>query len=253
LHSSEAAWIHSPVWALTHALASLVGPDEELLVPALVERAAPPTEADRALLREVATTFDPAEHLREAAAARYKLDGTPAELLEALLFRPTINVDGLEAGYAGPGGKTIIPSSARAVLDVRLVPDMDVEEARGAIEDHLREAGLGHVELRMLDSYPWGKAAPGSLVERAMRTSYERGGKRPVGYPLAPWCAPFYVFDRILDVPWVSGGLGYSGGAHGPDEFATVAGLREHIIGAAEFLLAYAELHAGERAAVGAA
>jgi acetylornithine deacetylase/succinyl-diaminopimelate desuccinylase-like protein len=243
LHSSEAAWIHSPVWPLVHALAALVGPDEELRVPALLEQAAPPTAADRDLLEELAETFDAEDHLREAGARRYKLEGSPAELLEALLFRPTINVDGLEAGYAGPGGKTIIPSSARAVLDVRLVPDMDVEGSRRAIEEHLRAAGVEHVELRMLDSYPWGKAEPGSIVERAIRASYERGGKRPVPYPLAPWCAPFYVFDRILGVPWVSGGLGYSGGAHGPDEFASVDGLREHIVGAAEFLVAFAELH----------
>jgi acetylornithine deacetylase/succinyl-diaminopimelate desuccinylase-like protein len=31
-------------------------------------------------------------------------------------------------------------------------------------------------------------------------------------------------------------------GAHGPDEYATLAGLEEHIVGAAAFLLAYAEL-----------
>jgi hypothetical protein len=29
-------------------------------------------------------------------------------------------------------------------------------------------------------------------------------------------------------------------GAHGPDEDATVAGLQEHVVGAAAFLLAYA-------------
>jgi acetylornithine deacetylase/succinyl-diaminopimelate desuccinylase-like protein len=62
-----------------------------------------------------------------------------------------------------------------------------------------------------------------------------------VPYPLAPWCAPFYVFDRIMGLPWASGGLGYSGGAHGPDEFASVEGLQQHIVGVAEFLLAYAE------------
>jgi len=39
----------------------------------------------------------------------------------------------------------------------------------------------------------------------------------------------------------VAGGLGHSGGAHGPDEFASVEGLRQHILGAAEFLLAFAE------------
>jgi hypothetical protein len=42
-----------------------------------------------------------AEHLRDANAARYRLAGGPAELLEALLFRPTMNISGLAAGFVG--------------------------------------------------------------------------------------------------------------------------------------------------------
>lgn len=238
LHSSEAAWIASPAWALAQALSSLVDEAHEPRVPGLV--GAGPAAADRALLAELSDGFDPAEHLREAGAARYRLEGDAATLLEALIFRPTINIDGLEAGYTGPGGKTIVPDRARAVLDVRLVPDLEPEGAAELIRRHLDAAGFGFVEIRMLDSYPWGKADPSSVVARAMRVSYERMGRRPLPYPMSPWCAPFYVFDRILQMPWVSGGLGYSGGAHGPDEFATVDGLKEHILGVAHFLLAFA-------------
>jgi acetylornithine deacetylase/succinyl-diaminopimelate desuccinylase-like protein len=54
------------------------------------------------------------------------------------------------------------------------------------------------------------------------------------------------VFDRILGLPWASGGVGHAAGAHGPDEYATVAGLEEHIVGAAAFLLAYAALPEAE-------
>jgi acetylornithine deacetylase/succinyl-diaminopimelate desuccinylase-like protein len=37
-------------------------------------------------------------------------------------------------------------------------------------------------------------------------------------------------------------GFGHAAGAHGPDEYATLAGLQEHIVGAAAFLLVYADL-----------
>jgi acetylornithine deacetylase/succinyl-diaminopimelate desuccinylase-like protein len=242
LHSSEAAWISSPAWALVHALATLVGPDQEPVVEALLDRAKPPTAEDRRLLQELAERFDPEEHLREAGAGRYRLSGSPADLLEALIFRPTINIDGLDAGYTGPGGMTIIPDLARAILDVRLVPDLEPDDAAQAIRQHLDRAGFRFVDVEMLDSYPWAKSEPGSAVAAAMRTSYERLGRRALPYPMAPWCAPFYVFDRILDILWASGGLGHSGGAHAPDEFATVAGLKEHIVGVAEFCRAFAEL-----------
>jgi hypothetical protein len=52
--------------------------------------------------------------------------------------------------------------------------------------------------------------------------------------------------DRIRDylrLPSVSAtgeGIRATAGAHGPDEYATVAGLQEHVVGAAAFLLALA-------------
>jgi acetylornithine deacetylase/succinyl-diaminopimelate desuccinylase-like protein len=240
LHSSEAAWIASPAWALVHALSAIVGPGEELLVPRLTEGLPGPDDGDRALIAELAATWDPDEHLHESGAARFKLTGGKEEMLEALLFRPTVNVSGIETGYTGPASKTIIPSSARANLDVRLVPGLDADDVAAAIRAHVEAGGLGHVEVRVTDEYPWAKAPPSSAVADAFRRSYDALGVRTVPYPLAPWCAPFYVFDRILGLPWASGGLGYSGGAHGPDEFASVAGLEQHIVGVAEFLLAFA-------------
>jgi hypothetical protein len=50
------------------------------------------------------------------------------------------------------------------------------------------------------------------------------------------------VFDRVLGLPWAVGGAGHAAGAHGPDEYAAVEGLREHIVSAAAFLLAYGHL-----------
>jgi acetylornithine deacetylase/succinyl-diaminopimelate desuccinylase-like protein len=240
LHSSEQAWIASPVWALVQALATLTDADEGIRVAGLDDGPGP-GPADRRLLAELAAGFDPAEHLREVRAARYRLAGGPAELLEALLFRPTMNISGITAGYVGPGGKTIVPSRAMARVDVRLVGG-DPQAAATAVRRHLDERGFGHVRVRLLDAYPWAKAPPGNRCELAMRVSYRALGRSPLPYPLAPWCAPYFVFDRILGLPWASGGVGHAAGAHGPDEYATLAGLQEHIVGAAAFLLAYAAL-----------
>jgi acetylornithine deacetylase/succinyl-diaminopimelate desuccinylase-like protein len=239
LHSSEQAWIASPVWALVHALATLTDEDERIRVDGL-DGGPGPSGGDARLLAELAETFDPAEHLCEAHAARYRLPGGAPELLEALLFRPTLNVSGIAGGYVGPGGKTIVPSRATAMVDIRLVPDGDPESAAAAVRRHLDRHGFAHVQVRMLESYPWAKAPPGNRAELALRASYRALGRRPLPYPLAPWCAPYYVFDRILGLPWVAGGVGHAAGAHGPDEYATVAGLQEHVVGAAAFLLAYA-------------
>jgi acetylornithine deacetylase/succinyl-diaminopimelate desuccinylase-like protein len=152
-----------------------------------------------------------------------------------------MNISGIAAGYVGPGGKTIVPSRAEARVDIRLVGG-DPEDAAAAVGRHLEDHGFGHVQVRLLDAYPWAKAPPGNRSEAAMRASYAAMGRFTLPYPLAPWCAPYYVFDRILGLPWASGGVGHAAGAHGPDEYATLAGLEEHIVGAAAFLLAYADL-----------
>jgi acetylornithine deacetylase/succinyl-diaminopimelate desuccinylase-like protein len=93
--------------------------------------------------------------------------------------------------------------------------------------------------MRVTDHYPWAKADPANRVAKAMEASYERLGLRGLPYPMAPWCAPYFVFDRVLGLEWASGGVGHAAGAHGPDEYASVAGLKEHIVGVAAFLLAY--------------
>ena len=65
----------------------------------------------------------------------------------------------------------------------------------------------------------------------------ERG--RTVGYELAD------LIRSSLEFYWrylVRRGVGHAAGAHGPDEYATLAGLEEHVVGAAAFLLAYADL-----------
>jgi acetylornithine deacetylase/succinyl-diaminopimelate desuccinylase-like protein len=193
------------------------------------------------LLRYGMYDVQPAEHLREAHAARYRLEGGPAELLAALIFRPTLNVSGIAAGYVGPGGKTIVPSRAVARVDIRLVPGGDPSSAAAAVRRHLDDRGFGHVQVRLLESYPWAKAPPGNPSELALRASHLALGRVPLPYPMAPWCAPYLVFDRILGLPWAAGGVGHAAGAHGPDEYATLAGLQEHVVGAAAFLLAYAD------------
>ena len=44
-----------------------------------------------------------------------------ADVYKASSFSPTANILGIEAGYNGPGTKTVLPKEARAKLDIRLV------------------------------------------------------------------------------------------------------------------------------------
>jgi len=72
---------------------------------------------------------DSAAELFENAGFAVSANSPFAEAMERLESQPTINIEGLVAGYTGPGGKTVLPHRAEAKLDLRLVPDMTAEAA----------------------------------------------------------------------------------------------------------------------------
>jgi hypothetical protein len=70
-----------------------------------------------------------------------------------LLWRATgtFDIQGIIAGYTGPGTKTIVPREARARLDFRLIPNMQPDAAIRKLKAHLVKHGFGHIEVRAYD------------------------------------------------------------------------------------------------------
>jgi acetylornithine deacetylase/succinyl-diaminopimelate desuccinylase-like protein len=55
-----------------------------------------------------------------------------------------------------------------------------------------------------------------------------------------PWSSPYYLFDRLLGLPYVIFGMGHGGGAHAPNEYCSVKGLRDYEKSVATFLYHFA-------------
>ena len=67
-------------------------------------------------------------------------DGVADTYQEALQY-PSLNVRGMSSGWVGEERRTIIPSSAIAEIDVRLVLETDGERLIDLIKDHISEQG----------------------------------------------------------------------------------------------------------------
>ena len=87
---------------------------------------------------------------------------------------------------------------------------------------------------------PPSRTTAGSPVARAMAESQRDVGPPPLVWPSAPWWAPFYLFEQVLELPFASGGAGHAGRAHAADEYATIEGLRAHMRQSIAFLHRFA-------------
>lgn len=227
LHSSKAVWYDSPVFTLVQALATLTSTDQrEILVDGFTDDVAPIPDEDRPLLADLARTFDPDGSLREDDAAKFKWDERDVRLLERYLYEPSVSIDGLGAGDMGPGAKTILPHEARAKLEFRLVPNQSEERVTELLRAHFERAGFPQVDVHLHSSTNWSRTSISSDVAQSAIRSCRSFGLEPEVWPRMAGSGPMYLFTEDLGIPFARVGLGHGGGAHAPDEYMTVEGLR---------------------------
>jgi acetylornithine deacetylase/succinyl-diaminopimelate desuccinylase-like protein len=237
LHSSEGVNIASPAWSLVRAVNALVDRDESPAIAGLQGFQVPPE--DEAFVARLAAGFDPAPHLAEAGAVRYKSAGDPESIVRRLLYGAAININGLAAGYPA-GGKTIIPNRATAIVDIRMPYGADFEGVATAAAAAVR-AVAPEVRVEVTDVCPPSRADPSSPVAQAMISSHEDVGRPARVWPSAPWWAPYHLFEQVVGIPFAIGGAGHCGRAHATDEYASIAGLREHMRQSVAFLVRFAQ------------
>ena len=233
IHSGEKARVDSPAWHLVQALATLVSPDGNTsAVEGLTDLARPLTPQEKALVAQAAKTMNEALDKKQLSVDRWTGDVSFVESLELLASRPTINIEGLVAGYTGPGGKTVLPHRAVAKLDLRLVPDMTAAQALAALKAHLAKRGFGDIEVKMTGGYdPTSTSADAPLI-RAQLDVYRRDGVEPLLWPRNPGSWPGYVFTGPpLKLAAGHFGLGNGDGAHAPNEYYLVDSSDPKVVG----------------------
>ncbi|MGH3148164.1 MAG: M20/M25/M40 family metallo-hydrolase [Rubrobacter sp.] len=242
LHSSEGVVISSPPWSLVRALAALNDAarrgDLDGLAPATI-----PAE-DEALLEDLARDFEPDAHLEEASALAYRGPNDARSLLTALMYEPVLNLNGFSSGSVT--GKTIVPHEARAALDVRVPYGTDVGAVVASIE-RIVSGATPEVAVEGVQLCPPSRTTADSPVALATIGSQRDVGPPPRVWPSAPWWAPFYLFEQVLQVPFASGGAGHAGRAHAADEYATIEGLRTCMRQSIAFLHRFAHASGARR------
>ena len=224
VHSSTKAMLDSPAWHLVEALTTLVSADGNTpAIEGFADKARPISPEEKKMIAEAARRLDENVAKKQLGVEHWLHDVNYEQALELLQSRPTVNIEGLVGGYTGPGGKTILPHRAVAKLDLRLVPDMQAEEAYAALKNHLAKHGFGDIEVNMTGGYDPNSTSADSPLIRSQVAFYKSKGIDPIILPRSAGSWPGYVFtDDPLRLPAGHFGMGHGSGAHAPDEYYVI-------------------------------
>jgi acetylornithine deacetylase/succinyl-diaminopimelate desuccinylase-like protein len=122
---------------LAQLLASMKDGEGRVLVEHFYDGVLPLSDMERKAVAEIPDTD--VEQMRGLWLAR--TDGGGKKLAE-LINLPSLNIRGLSSGRTGSQAATIIPSSATAAIDMRLVKGVTREQAIARLVAHIRKQGF---------------------------------------------------------------------------------------------------------------
>ena len=217
LHSGHYGnWAPNPAMALARLLASMKDDDGRVLIDHFYDGIQPLSEIER---RAVAEAPDVDRDLmRELSLGR--TEGGGKKLVELLNF-PSLNIRGMSSSRTGAQASNVIPATATASIDIRLVKGIDHEAAEQRVIDHIRKQGYFIVETEP-------DAETRRSHPRVARVTVERGGYNAsrtsmdlpisqlvlktaeaargpvVKLPTMGGSVPLYMIDQILHVPTIT-------------------------------------------------
>jgi acetylornithine deacetylase/succinyl-diaminopimelate desuccinylase-like protein len=217
LHSGHYGnWAPNPAMALARLLASMKDDEGRVTVAHFYDGVEPLTDIEKRAVAE-APDVD-ADLRRELWLGR--TEGGGKKLVE-LINDPSLNIRGMSSARTGAGASNVLPASATASIDIRLVKGISPEVAARRVLDHIRAQGYTIVEnepdartrmatprLARVVVEPGGYAASRTsmdlpISQLVLRTAEAARGPI-VKLPTMGGSVPLFMIDEQLHVPTIS-------------------------------------------------
>jgi acetylornithine deacetylase/succinyl-diaminopimelate desuccinylase-like protein len=172
LHSGHYGnWAPNPAMMLAKLLASMKDANGRVTIKGFYDDVQPLTETEKKALQEVPNVDEQMKNELGIIATDMK-----GKTLSEAINLPSLNINGMQSGNVGKLAANVIPTTATAVLDLRLVLGNDWKRQQQKVIDHIRRMGY-----TVLDHEPTGaerkqypkliKAIAGEDGVNAQRTS----------------------------------------------------------------------------------
>ncbi len=217
LHSGHYGnWVPNPAWALVQLLATMRSPDGNALIDGFYDDVVPPTEAELVAISAIP------EYEKDLLAefGIHTPEGDGESMVERM-YRPSLNIRGLDAGPVGDRAANVLPASATVSIDIRLPPGHDPAVMIDKVVGHIERQGFAvfestpsiderrsheRVVVVTRDPHYTGMRVPiagpvGDAILGAARAASETG--EVVAMPTLGGSVPIIHFERVLGVPTV--------------------------------------------------
>jgi acetylornithine deacetylase/succinyl-diaminopimelate desuccinylase-like protein len=138
LHSGHYGnWAPNPALVLAKLLASMKDDNGRVLMKGFYDGIEPVSETEKRAIAE-APDIDPVlmEEFQLGST-----EGAPKKLTE-LITLPSLNIRGMASSRIGAQASNVIPSTATATIDIRLVKGMDPRKTAERVVEHIRQQGF---------------------------------------------------------------------------------------------------------------
>jgi acetylornithine deacetylase/succinyl-diaminopimelate desuccinylase-like protein len=137
LHSGHYGnWAPNPAMMLARLLASMKDDNGRVLIEHFYDGIEPLSESEK---RAVADVPDMGPELRRELWLG-STEGAPRTLADSITL-PSLNVRGMASSRVGSQASNVIPATATATIDMRLVMGMRAEETADRVVEHVRKQG----------------------------------------------------------------------------------------------------------------
>ncbi|MGB0294601.1 MAG: M20/M25/M40 family metallo-hydrolase, partial [Flavobacteriaceae bacterium] len=220
----------NPALDLSQLLAGMKDREGRVLIDGYYEGITIDEETE-AILREVPD--DDQQIKNQLQIGRTDLVGA---FYQASLQYPSLNIRGLQSGWVGSNARTIVPNTATAEIDLRLVPESDGNRLKGLVKDYIVNQGYTVIEEEPTQEQRLQNNRLIKIGERGVTDSFRTDLNHPFGLHIKSMLesefeqdvvririmggtVPIAAFINTLDIPaFILPMVNHDNNQHSPNE-----------------------------------
>jgi len=232
----------NPAFHLSRILAAMKDGNGQVVIPGFYEG----IELSDEVRQTLAAVPDDEAAIQEALGiARPDMIG---ENLQESVQYPSLNIRGLSSGWVGEESRTIVPATATAEIDIRLVKESDPDYLIGLVRQHVKDMGYYVIDREPTEDERQSEANIVSFTSeisyRAYRSGFDEAagrlaraglthlyGQEPILIRTSGGSIPISPFVDTLGVPAASvPTVNIDNNQHSPNENIRLGNFKEGIV-----------------------